>query len=219
MASDELCWLSATDLAALIRRRKVSPVEVVDAVLERIERLNPQLNAYVTVTADEARRAAKLAEREAGRRGAALGPLHGVPFSVKDLVITKGVRTTFGTPLYADNVPTEDAPMVARLKAAGGIMVGKTNTPALGWLGATHNLLFGATREPVAPRPHPGRIERRRLRGGRGGPRADRDRDGWRRLASASRRRSRASSATSPRTGASPRIPRARCGACHTSAR
>src|SRR5262245_49718161 len=148
MASDELCWLSATDLAALIRRRKVSPVEVVDAVLERIERLNPQLNAYVTVTVDEARHAARLAEREAGRRGTALGPLHGVPFSVKDLVITKGVRTTFGTPLYADNVPTEDAPMVARLKGAGAIMVGKTNTPALGWLGATHNLLFGATRNP-----------------------------------------------------------------------
>jgi len=148
MASDELCWLSATDLAALIRRRKVSPVEVVDAVLERIERLNPQLNAYVTVTADEARRAAKQAERELARRRAALGPLHGVPFSVKDLVITKGVRTTFGTPLHADNVPTEDAPMVARLKAAGGIMMGKTNTPAFGWLGATHNLVFGETRNP-----------------------------------------------------------------------
>ena len=148
MASDELCWLSATDLAALIRRRKVSPVEVVDAVLERIERLNPQLNAYVTVTADEARRAAKQAERELARRRAALGPLHGVPFSVKDLVITKGVRTTFGTPLHADNVPTEDAPMVARLKAAGGIMIGKTNTPAFGWLGATHNLVFGETRNP-----------------------------------------------------------------------
>jgi aspartyl-tRNA(Asn)/glutamyl-tRNA(Gln) amidotransferase subunit A len=71
-----------------------------------------------------------------------------VPFSVKDLVVTKGVRTTFGTPLFADNIPTEDAPMVARLKAAGAIMVGKTNTPTLGWLGATHNLLFGATRNP-----------------------------------------------------------------------
>jgi aspartyl-tRNA(Asn)/glutamyl-tRNA(Gln) amidotransferase subunit A len=148
MASDELCWLPATDVATLIRRRKVSPVEMVDAVLERIERLNPQLNAYVTVTGDQARRAAKLAEAAAGRRRAALGPLHGVPFSVKDLVITKGVRTTFGTPLYADNVPTEDAPMVARLKAAGAIMVGKTNTPALGWLGATHNMVFGETRNP-----------------------------------------------------------------------
>ena len=156
MTSDELCWLAATDLAALIRRRKVSPVEVIDAVLGRIERLNPQINAYVTVTADEARRAARAAERALGRRRAALGPLHGVPFSVKDLVITKGVRTTFGTPLFADNVPTEDAPMVARLKAAGAIMVGKTNTPTFGWLGATHNLLFGATRNPWRPDRTPG---------------------------------------------------------------
>ena len=148
MTSDELCWLSATDLAALIRRRKVSPVEVVEGVLDRIERLNPQVNAYVTVTADQARRAARAAERALGHRRPEVGPLHGVPFSVKDLVITKGIRTTFGTPLFADNVPTEDAPMVARLQAAGAIMVGKTNTPTLGWLGATHNLLFGATRNP-----------------------------------------------------------------------
>src|SRR5262245_14382356 len=148
MATDELCWLSATELAALIRRRKVSPVEVIDTVLDRIDRLNPQINAFVTVTADETRRAARAAERALGRRRPVLGPLHGVPFSVKDLVITKGVRTTFGTRLFADNVPTEDAPMVARLKAAGAIMVGKTNTPTLGWLGATHNLLFGATRNP-----------------------------------------------------------------------
>jgi aspartyl-tRNA(Asn)/glutamyl-tRNA(Gln) amidotransferase subunit A len=148
MASDELCWLSATELAGLIRRRKVSPVEVIDDVLDRIARLNPQLNAFVTVTADEARRAARAAERTLGRRRPTLGPLHGVPFSVKDLVITKGVRTTFGTPLFGDNVPTEDAPMVSRLKAAGAIMLGKTNTPTFGWLGATHNLLFGATRNP-----------------------------------------------------------------------
>jgi Asp-tRNA(Asn)/Glu-tRNA(Gln) amidotransferase A subunit family amidase len=128
MTSDELCWLSATDLAALIRRRKVSPVEVVEGVLDRIERLNPQVNAYVTVTADQARRVARAAERALGRRRPAVGTLHGVPFAVKDLVITKGVRTTFGTPLFADHVPTEDAPMVARLLAAGAIMVGKTNT-------------------------------------------------------------------------------------------
>src|SRR5262249_24351267 len=148
MASEELCWLSATDLAGLIRRRKVSPVEVVDAVLARIDRLNPQINAYVTVTVDEARRAARAAERMLSRRQATLGPLHGVPFSVKDLVITKGVRTTLGTRLLPANGPPEDAPMAARLRAAGAIMVGKTNTPMMGWLGATHNLLFGATRNP-----------------------------------------------------------------------
>ncbi|MGH7318514.1 MAG: amidase [Candidatus Rokuibacteriota bacterium] len=143
-----LCWLSASELAALIRKKKASPVEVVDAVLDRIDRLNPRLNAYVTVTAERARKAARAAERALGRRSAGLGPLHGVPFSVKDLVVTKGVRTTFGTPLYRDNVPTEDAPMVERLQAAGAILIGKTNTPTFGWIGATHNLLFGITRNP-----------------------------------------------------------------------
>ncbi len=148
MADERLCWTPATELAALIRRKKVSPVEVLDAVLGRIERLNPKLNAFVTLTAAEARRDAKAAERALGRKGTKLGPLHGVPFSVKDLVITKGVRTTFGTPLYRDNVPAEDAPMVERLKAAGAILLGKTNTPTFGWIGATHNLLFGPTRNP-----------------------------------------------------------------------
>ena len=148
MADARLPWLPATELAALIRKKKVSPVEVVDAVLERIARINPRLNAFVTLTDEQARRDAKAAERALMKKGAALGPLHGVPFSVKDLVITKGVRTTFGTPLYRDNVPTEDAPMVERLKRAGAILLGKTNTPTFGWIGATHNLLFGITRNP-----------------------------------------------------------------------
>ena len=148
MANDELCWLSGTALAGLIRRRKVSPVEVVDAVLARIDKINPRLNAYVTVTAEAARREARAAERALTRRSARLGPLHGVPFSVKDLVVTRGVRTTFGTPLYRDHVPTEDAPIVERMRAAGAIMLGKTNTPTFGWIGATHNLLFGPTRNP-----------------------------------------------------------------------
>src|SRR6266511_1469681 len=148
MADARLAWLPATELAALIRKKQVSPVEIIGAVLDRIDRINPRLNAFVTLTDDQARRAAKAAERPLMKRGARLGPLHGVPFSVKDLVITRGVRTTFGTPLYRDNVPTEDAPIVARLRAAGGIMLGKTNTPTFGWLGATHNLVFGITRNP-----------------------------------------------------------------------
>src|SRR5216117_819975 len=148
MADVNLSWLPATELAALIRRKKVSPVEVVDAVLDRVARINPRLNAFVTLTEEPARRDAKAAERAVGKRSAKLGPLHGVPFSVKDLVITRGVRTTFGTPLYRDNVPTEDAPSVERLKAAGAIMIGKTNTPTLGWVGVTDNLLFGVTRNP-----------------------------------------------------------------------
>ncbi len=154
MPNIDLCWTTAAALAALIRTKKVSPVEVVDAVLARVE-ARRDLNAYCTVDADGARRAAKAAERALTKR-ATLGPLHGVPFSVKDLVITKGVRTTFGTPLYRDNVPTEDAPTVERLKAAGAIMIGKTNTPAFGWIGVTDNLLFGTTRNPWNPGYTPG---------------------------------------------------------------
>ncbi|HMH52394.1 MAG TPA: amidase [Candidatus Acidoferrum sp.] len=148
MTSEELCWMPASEMAGLIRRKKLSPVEAIDAVLDRIAKVDGKLNAFVTLVAEQARREAKAAERALTRKGATLGPLHGVPFSVKDLVTTKGVRTTFGTPLFRDNVPTEDAPMVERIRAAGAIMLGKTNTPTFGWLGATHNLLFGPTRNP-----------------------------------------------------------------------
>ncbi len=147
MNDSDLCWMPASALATAIAKKKVSPVEVVDAVLSRIDTLK-ELNAYVTLDGERARQTAKAAERAVMRRGARLGPLHGVPFSVKDLIITKGVRTTFGTPLYRDNVPIEDAPSVERLKTAGAIMLGKTNTPTLGWVGVTDNLLFGVTRNP-----------------------------------------------------------------------
>ena len=147
MGTDEFAFMSATDLAVAIRQKQISPVEAVHAVLARIEHLNPQVNAYCTVTADAAREAARAAEA-AVMRGAALGPLHGVPFSVKDLVITKGVRTTFGSRIFEHNVPQEDAPLVERLKAAGGIMVGKTTTPEFGWKGATDSPLFGISRNP-----------------------------------------------------------------------
>lgn len=148
MATDDLCWMPAAAMAAAIRKKTLSPVEVMRALLARIERVNPTLNAFVTLTAEQSLRDARAAERAVMKRGARLGPLHGIPFSTKDLVATKGIRTTFGTRLYADNVPTEDAPMVERLRAAGAIQLGKTNTPMLGWIGATHNLLFGPTRNP-----------------------------------------------------------------------
>jgi aspartyl-tRNA(Asn)/glutamyl-tRNA(Gln) amidotransferase subunit A len=148
MPNDELCWMSATELAAAVKRRRVSPVEVMDAVLARIERLNPTLGAYCLVAAESARKEAKAAERQLMRKGTRLGPLHGVPFSVKDTIVTKGVQTTFGSKLFESHVPEEEAPPVERLKAAGAILVGKTNTPAFGHLGVTHNLLFGATRSP-----------------------------------------------------------------------
>ena len=156
MPSSELCWMPAAEMVGQFKRRRLSPVEVVRAVLEQMDRLNPTLNAFVTITSEQALRDARAAERALGKKSATLGPLHGVPFSTKDLVITKNIRTTFGTRIYAENVPTEDAPMVARLKAAGAIQLGKTNTPTLGWIGATHNLLFGATRNPWNPERTPG---------------------------------------------------------------
>lgn len=147
MDPTDLCYLPATELADLVRRRVLSPVEVVETFLARIERLNPVLNAYCTLAADQARAAARAAE-EALVRGDDLGPLHGVPVHIKDVIFTKGIRTTRGSRLWADLVPDENSPIVARLKQAGAIVLGKTNTPELGWKGATDNPLFGVTRNP-----------------------------------------------------------------------
>jgi aspartyl-tRNA(Asn)/glutamyl-tRNA(Gln) amidotransferase subunit A len=147
MDQTELCFLSATELAAKIRAREVSPTEVVEAFLDRIARVNPVVNAYVTVTADVARAEARAVEAALGR-GDDVGPLAGVPVSIKDLLITKGIRTTRGSLLYADSIPTGDAPVVERLRAAGAILLGKTNTPELGWKAATDNRVFGPTRNP-----------------------------------------------------------------------
>ncbi|MBI2878907.1 MAG: amidase, partial [Candidatus Rokubacteria bacterium] len=150
MHDDDLCYLPATDLAAAIRAKALSPVEVVEAFLARIERLNPLLNAYCTLTAEAAREAAREAEA-AVLAGRPLGALHGVPVSIKDLIITRGVRTTWGSKIHEDHVPEEDAPAVERLRAAGAILLGKTNTPELGWRGSTDNLIFGPTRNPWDP--------------------------------------------------------------------
>lgn len=147
MARAELCYTPALELAAMVRRREISASEVVEAFLERIERVNPLLNAYCTVTADAARVVARRID-EAFGRGDAVGPLAGVPVSIKDLLITKGVRTTRGSLLFADAVPTEDAPVVERLRAAGAISLGKTNSPEFGWKGVTDNRVFGVTRNP-----------------------------------------------------------------------
>ena len=137
----------ALTLARQIRTKELSPVTVVDAVLERIEALQPTVNAFITVTADEARDAARRAEA-AVMAGDRLGPFHGVPFSVKDLLFTKGVRTTMGSRIFADQVPGEDAVPVRRLREAGAILVGKTTTPEFGHKPLTDSPLFGATRNP-----------------------------------------------------------------------
>ena len=116
----------------------------------RSERKNPKLNAIVTLAADQARVAARAAE-DAVMRGAALGPLHGLPIGIKDVTVTAGIRTTFGSPLFKDNVPAEDAEVVRRLKAAGAIVLAKTNTPEFATGANTVNELFGATRNPWNP--------------------------------------------------------------------
>ena len=147
MPSDELCLLPATELAARIRRRDVSCREIMDAYLDRIERLNPRVNAIVTLLAEEGRERAVAAD-SALARGEAVGPLHGLPIAHKDLVLTKGVRTTLGSPIFADFVPDQDEIIVERLRAAGAIMIGKTNTPEFGAGSQTYNQVFGATRNP-----------------------------------------------------------------------
>ena len=147
MESDELCYMPAAEMAAAIREKRLSPVEVVEAVLARIEQINPRLNAYCTVTADAARAAARDAEAAVMRDGT-LGILHGVPVSIKDLVTTKGTRTTWGSKMFEHFVPEEDAPAVIRLKQAGAIILGKTNTPEFGFKGVTDNPVFGPSRNP-----------------------------------------------------------------------
>ena len=147
MNKEDLCYMPAARMASAIRQKKLSPVEIVDALLERIEALNPKINAYVTLTAQSARREARRAE-QAVMKKAPLGPLHGVPYSIKDLTITKGVRTMRGSKIYETFVPDEDPPLVERLRAAGGIMLGKTATPEFGWKGVTDSAVSGITRNP-----------------------------------------------------------------------
>jgi len=158
MTEADLCYTPATKLAALIRAKKLSPVELTRTVLERIERLNPRLNAFCTVTADSAMKGARVAE-QAVMKKRKLGPIHGIPFSVKDLSFTAGVKTMGGSHIFADRVPEHDAPFVRRLKEAGGILIGKTTTPEFGWKALSGCPLTGDTHNPwklgfnTGPRP------------------------------------------------------------------
>ncbi|NEK59669.1 amidase [Geodermatophilus sabuli] len=145
--TDELCLRPATELAALIRTRKLSARELTDACLERIERLDERVNAIVTLDADGARAAADAADA-ALAAGEDVGPLHGLPVAHKDTHATGGMRTTYGSPLHAGTVPAEDELVVGRLRAAGTIRLGKTNTPEFAAGSHTFNSLFGATHNP-----------------------------------------------------------------------
>lgn len=148
MADESLSLRTAAELRALIAAREASPVEIVDAVLARIERLQPGLNCFITICAEQAREAARESARRiaATPRGEPLRLLEGIPFTAKDLVDTQGVRTTYGSRMLSENVPKEDAAAIARLKDAGAILIGKTTTPEFGHKAFTDAPLFGRTR-------------------------------------------------------------------------
>jgi Asp-tRNA(Asn)/Glu-tRNA(Gln) amidotransferase A subunit family amidase len=144
---DDLTFLSAVAMAAQIREKKISPIELADAHLAKIERLNPKLNAYVQVDTERVRRAARAAEA-AVARGTDIGPLHGVPISIKSSIAVAGMRCESGTRLRAGFVADHDAPLVERLRNAGAIILGVTNTPEILMAWETDNLLYGRTNSP-----------------------------------------------------------------------
>ena len=144
---ENLAFAPASELRALIADKQVSPVELTELYFERIDRLDTQLHAYLTLCRDEAMQAARHAE-SAVMQGDDLGALHGVPISIKDLELTKGVRTTSGCLVFKDRIPDEDSIVVERVKASGAIILGKTNTPEFGHRGTTENKLGDACRNP-----------------------------------------------------------------------
>src|SRR6266545_1986679 len=146
---ESLADLSATELARLVAARDVSPVAVVQAALERVDRYNPELNAVVTLNERALDDARELERRLA--RGEQPGPLTGLPVGIKDVTPVAGLRTTYGSPLYKDHVPAEDALVVRRLRAAGAVILGKTNCPEFAAGGNTFNDVFGRTRNPWDP--------------------------------------------------------------------
>jgi amidase len=142
-----ICFMSAVEMARLIRLKKLSAREALEAHLKQIERVNPKVNAIVTLVPElAAAAAAKADELQAHKQ--MLGALHGLPVAHKDLMETRGIRTTFGSPLYKDNIPTENDIVVERMSHAGAIIIGKTNTPEFGSGSQTFNTVFGATRNP-----------------------------------------------------------------------
>ena len=147
MSHSEICYMTATELTRRIRARELSAVEVMRAHLDQIDRVNPVVNAVVTLLPEQALEQASAAD-EAIARGEDVGPLHGIPVAHKDLVPTKGIRTTKGSPIFKDFVPEQDGLIVERLKRAGAITIGKTNTPEFGAGSQTYNEVFGETLNP-----------------------------------------------------------------------
>ncbi len=147
MKREDICFMPAYEIKDKIRNQELTSEETTDIIIERIEKINPILNAYCITTFDIAREVAKKAD-DAIKKGDNLGLLHGIPTSIKDLEDIKGIRTTKGCKIYENNIAIKDDIMVKRLKDAGAIILGKTNTPSLGCKGVTDNLIFGATKNP-----------------------------------------------------------------------
>ena len=145
-----LCDKTAVELRRLIGRKDISPVELMKSCITRIEATDGAVNAVVTRAFDRARNEALNAEK-AVLNGEKLGLLHGLPAGIKDLEVTDGIRTTLGSQLYSDHIPNKDQGSVANIRAEGGIIIGKTNTPEFGAGANTRNLVFGATGNPFAP--------------------------------------------------------------------
>jgi aspartyl-tRNA(Asn)/glutamyl-tRNA(Gln) amidotransferase subunit A len=151
----ELPWLTLEQAAEMVRRKQVSPVELTQACLARIEKLNPSLNAFITVTAEQALSQARVLEKEM-QAGRPRGPLHGIPIALKDLIDTAGIRTTAGSEHYAGRVPSEDAEVVRRLKAAGAVLLGKLNMDEFAYNFTAETSYFGPSRNPWDQRCSPG---------------------------------------------------------------
>ena len=147
--------LQIAELADKLERLEISPVELVENCISKINRLNPKLNAFVTTAADSARRSAKIAEDEI-RTGKYRGPLHGIPVGIKDIVDTANIETTYGSAIFRNHIPAEDATIVSRLKDAGAIIIGKTNTHEFAFGITTNNVHYGPTRNPWDPDRIPG---------------------------------------------------------------
>ena len=146
-SNNEICRMEAVELAERIHTKELSPVEVVDAVLDRMDRLEPTLHAFCTPTPELAREEAQRLEHKLSE-GEDPGPLAGVPVGIKDLHAAKGIRMTMGSHAYKDFVPDEDDVAVERLREAGAVILGKTNVPEFGYSGASHNPVFETTTNP-----------------------------------------------------------------------
>ena len=150
MNREDICFMPAHEMAKKIRAQELSSQEITEIIIERIEKINPIINAYCTPTFELARAMAKEADQavKTSKKKENLGLLNGIPISIKDLESTKGIRTTLGCKIFENFIPKKDTIIVRRLKDAGAIILGKTNTPSLGYKGVTDNLIFGATKNP-----------------------------------------------------------------------